>query len=74
MPYTKVDQSQFELLPHAVIHRPTGARFDAYQNIPEPHIVNWGHAGGVLPNGDDYDRDDIQHYAVKLLRQRKLSA
>jgi hypothetical protein len=71
MPYTPVTREQFEVKQDCVIHNPTGASFVAYPGIAEPHSVNWGRCGDVLPNGDDYSRREVQEMAVQLMRDRK---
>ena len=53
-----------------VIHTPTGAWFSAYKGQPHISHRSWGHAGEVLPNGNQYGPDEIQEIAEKLLRAR----
>ena len=72
MSYKTVTREQFELSRHAVVHIPTGARFTAYPNIADPHLVNWGNAGNVLENGDDFDRNEIAQWAKAILSDREL--
>jgi hypothetical protein len=67
---TKVTREQFEILEDAVIHTPTGARFSAYPGRPEISNINWGRAGDLLENGDEYRREDVQGMAAQLLRAR----
>ena len=69
MPYRKPSADEFEVQENKVVHRPTGATFTCY---PKPTLstdmhVNYKQAGNVLPNGDDYDREDIKAIAQKLL-------
>jgi hypothetical protein len=33
-------------------------------------VVNWGTAGNVQPNGDDYRPHEIREIAVQLLKER----
>lgn len=72
MPYTEVDDDQFEWSGSTVIHKPTGAAFTwSYPNSQSTDLsVNWKFAGDVLPNGDDYDRNEILHAAVALLEEK----
>jgi predicted secreted protein len=67
---TKVQEDQFEVRENSVVHRPTGAEFTAYPGHPEFQYMNWGRAGEVLPNGDDFDRDEVEKVAAKLLASR----
>jgi len=53
MPYTSVQREQFEVKENEVVHEPTGASFIAYPGVAEPHSVNRGRCGDVLPNGDE---------------------
>ena len=70
MPRTKVVREQFLMSENEIVHMPTGARFTAYPGIAEPHNVNWGPAGDVLPNGEDYSRSKIQAMAARLMKER----
>jgi hypothetical protein len=63
MLYTKVVREQFLMSENEIVHMPTGARFNAYPGIAEPHSVKWGRAGDVLPNGEDFSRGAIQAMA-----------
>jgi hypothetical protein len=51
---TLVTEDQFDIEENSVLHKPTNARFSAYPGRPEGHLVNWGHAGSALPNGDNF--------------------
>jgi hypothetical protein len=70
MPGTPVKHEQFALEGDDVVHTPTGARFTAYPGIARPHTVNWGRCGEVLPNGDDYRRDEVGRMATDILAAR----
>ena len=72
MPYTELDDSQFEWNGMTVVHRPTGAQFAwSYPNSKSTDIVaNWKSAGDVQSNGDDYERDEILNNAVRLLEAK----
>jgi hypothetical protein len=67
---TLVTEDQFDIEENSVVHRPTNARFSACPGRPEGRLANWGHAGAELPNGDDFDRDDVARVALKLLATR----
>ena len=69
MQYAKVDSDQFTWIEDWLVHIPTGARFKwSYPNSQSNAVTrNWGVAGNVLPNGDDYERDEIERMAYVLL-------
>lgn len=67
---TKITPEQFEIQDSGVRHTPTGARFSAYPGRSDFSTVNWGRAGDILPNGDDYRPADILAMAEKLWSQR----
>lgn len=67
---TQVTREQFEISLDAVVHTPTGARFSAYRGRPEISNINWGRAGDVLENGEDYRREEVRAIAEQLLRGR----
>ena len=70
---TKVTREQFEVLEDRIVHIPTGARFDFYPERPEKFsTINWGRAGAILENGDDYRPVDVRAVAEQLLRARKI--
>lgn len=56
MPRTTVSRDQFEWEGDRLVHQPTGAWFAwAYPNSESASITtNWGTAGDVLDNGDDF--------------------
>jgi hypothetical protein len=70
MPYAPVDDSQFELDPHGLMHIPTGAFFSVDPGEVTPKSVNWSRAGDVLDNGDDYDKAEIKMIAEIILAKR----
>jgi hypothetical protein len=72
MPGTKVTADQFRLEENEVAHVPTGARWTAYPGRHEPHLESLGTLGSVLKNGDDYRKDDVLPFALKLLRERPM--
>ena len=75
MPRTKVSRDQFTVDGRRIIHQPTGARFEwSYPNSQSDAVtVNWGEAGNVLANSDDYDRDDIGAVAKELLDEQRMA-
>lgn len=70
MTRTRVAEDQFKVEENGVIHAPTGARWTAYPGRPEPHLYSPGMIGSVLPNGEDYRREDVETIALKLLAAR----
>lgn len=72
MARTRVTEDQFQVDENEVTHTPTSARWTAYPGRPEPHRYSEGMLGSVLPNGDDYWRDDVERIALKLLAARPL--
>jgi hypothetical protein len=61
-----VRRDQFEISPRGIIHKPTGASF-----IPDPSEPGWGHLdpgqlGNVLPNGDDYEPQEVDAMMQQL--------
>lgn len=70
MPYKKPTIEEFDIEENLVTHRPTKATFRrSYPSQPlsTDMMINYGLAGSVLENGDDYDREDIRVMAVRLL-------
>jgi hypothetical protein len=61
---TKVTRDQFEVDELVVRHIPTGARFSYGSDV-----IHWGQAGDRLPNGDEYDREDVMLLALQILRE-----
>jgi hypothetical protein len=68
---TKVRPEQFEISEDKVTHVPTGAWLIAHRGRAEIANRNWGRAGDLLDNGDEYRRADILAMAQHLLRTRK---
>lgn len=54
----------------AVVHKPTGARWQAYPWRPEPSNFRRSMLGSVLANGDDYREDEVAEIAYRLLAER----
>ena len=73
MQYKKVFSDQFKWIEDWLVHIPTGARFKwSYPNSTSNAVAcNWGDAGNVLPNGDDYELDEIERMASVLLEAQK---
>ncbi|MDA9506137.1 hypothetical protein XI09_16150 [Bradyrhizobium sp. CCBAU 11386] len=70
MARTQVSEDQFQVKENEVIHLPTDARWTACAGRPEPHLYSQGMVGSVLPNGEDYRREDVEPIAIKLLAAR----
>ena len=61
-----VQSDQFEISPADITHKPTGASF-----IPDPGEPGWGHLdpgklGHRLPNGDDYEPNEVDAMMQQL--------
>jgi hypothetical protein len=61
MTFTRPSAQEFEILKDLIVHLPTGARFTRGGN------VNYGRAGSILPDGNDYLREDVRAMAARLL-------
>jgi hypothetical protein len=70
MTRTKVSTDQFTLEVNKVTHVPTGAHFTTYPGQTEIAHANWGNVGNVLPNGEDYWKEDVISVAQELLKRR----
>lgn len=64
-PSTQVTRDQFEWDGDRLTHIPTGARFNARSDW-----VNYGRAGEILPNGDDFERSDVLKVAKQIVDER----
>jgi hypothetical protein len=69
----KVWSDQFKWQGEKLVHEPTGASFQwSYPRTESYQVtINWGRAGDVLPNGDDYEREDIALVAGVLLGEQR---
>ena len=74
MQYTKVNSDQFEWIGGRLVHHQTGAWFEwRYPNSQSKEVtINWAAAGDLLPNGDDYERDEIALMALELLEAQRM--
>jgi hypothetical protein len=52
------------------VHLPTNSRYIAYPGNPRLQLTNRGRLRSVLPNDDDYDIQEIDAFAVRLLEGR----
>jgi hypothetical protein len=74
MPYTKVTRDQFEVSPNKVHHNPTGAEFTSRPGRDkEIAYANWSRCGDVLPNGEDYSRDEVGKMAATLMAEQTIT-
>jgi hypothetical protein len=73
MQYATVVSDQFQWKGDTLVHIPTGAWFKwSYPNSDSYDLnFSWGAAGDVLPNGDDYEREEIKRMALVLLEGRR---
>ena len=65
---TAVARAQFDIRANELKHRPTGATFSIKDGTKEFAWIHWGLAGVALPNGEDYDRDEVGRMAMDILR------
>jgi hypothetical protein len=67
---TKVQQDQFRWDTNLLTHIPTGATFSwKYPNSGSGDaIINWQHAADVLPTGEQFDPEEIEALARRLMR------
>jgi hypothetical protein len=66
MSSTPVQRGQFEASPKGIIHKPTGATYTPHAGAPYSGNMNVGQLGNVLPNGEDYRRDEVQMMMEQL--------
>jgi hypothetical protein len=71
--YKKPTLDEFELEGDRVLHKPTGAWFEASPGRPEIAHKDFGTAGNTQPNGDDYRPHEIEEIAARMLRNRLTS-
>ena len=75
---SEVTREQFEFIGDTKVrHTPTGATvstlpYEDPTNTANSVWENYGRAGEVLPDGEEYDPDEIRALAVTLLRERAL--
>jgi hypothetical protein len=67
---TEVREDHFDVGENSVVHRPTNAKFWSSPTIQSVERLNWGRAGEVLPNGEEYDQVEVLTIAAKLLAER----
>jgi hypothetical protein len=73
MPNTKVTPEQFKWDGKRLLHEPTGARFSwAYPKSESFDLhYNWGRAGDILGNGDDYSQEEVKRVAMEILMEKR---
>ncbi|WFU39873.1 hypothetical protein QA640_36980 [Bradyrhizobium sp. CB82] len=74
MTRTRVTEDLFRVEENEVIHAPTNARWTAYPGRPVPANYSAGMLGSVLPNGDEYWREDVEPIALKFLAERPMAS
>jgi hypothetical protein len=67
MANTKVAKEQFTITADELKHRPTGATFSIHGRDNDFSWIHWGLAGAPLPNGEEYDRDEVGRMAMNIL-------
>lgn len=76
----KVTREQFAFTSEtSVCHQPTGATFSTYRyknpkDATSSMIENLGRAGDRLQDGTEFSPAEIRAMAIKLLRERALTA
>jgi hypothetical protein len=66
MAITRVAKEQFTITANELKHRPTGATFAIRDGEKDFAWIHWGLAGAALPNGEEYDRDEIGRMAMSI--------
>jgi hypothetical protein len=66
--YTKPVVEEFQINGRTLLHRPTRARWAAYESSESADCyINEGSAGRMLEDGREYDIDDLNEMARRLL-------
>jgi hypothetical protein len=70
MRITTVEQDQFRWDTNTLTHIPTGATFSwKYPNSGSADvIINWKYAAAILPTGEQFDPEEIEAMARRLMR------
>ena len=56
--------------PGLITHIPTCARFSFYKNSEFRDVhINYGKAGDVMANGDDYSQQEVKHVAETIFNR-----
>jgi hypothetical protein len=61
-----VRRDQFEISPKGITHKPTGATFSPDPNEPGWGQLDLGQLGNVLPNGDEYEPQEVDAMMQQL--------
>jgi hypothetical protein len=59
-------RDQFEISPEGITHKPTRATFSPYPGEPGWGQLDPGQLGNVLPNGDDYEPQEMDAMMQQL--------
>jgi len=59
-------RDQFEISPEGITHKPTRATFSPYPGEPGWGQLDPGQLGNVLPNGDDYEPQEVDAMMQQL--------
>ena len=54
-----VCRDQFEISPKGIAHKPTRATYTPHPGAPHSGTMNLSQLGIVLPNGEDYQPDEV---------------
>ena len=63
---TAVRRDQFKISPKGITHLPTGATYTAHPGAPFSGNMNPSQLGNVLPNGEDYRRNEVETLMEQL--------
>jgi hypothetical protein len=66
MPYTRVTEDQFEITDQGIKHVPTGCEFTCHPGSPHSGSRREGYRGSKLPDGRDYDIDELDRIMERL--------
>ena len=70
MPRVNASIDQFRRSGDKVYHTPTGAWWSAYVGQAHPTSMHTGLLGEVLDDGDEYNEEEVQRFALCMLRER----
>lgn len=66
MPFTPVVENQFEVTDKGIKHLPTGCEWTCHPSSPFSGFRREGYRGSVLPDGRDFDTDELDTMMQRL--------
>lgn len=66
MPHTLVREDQFEFTDQGIKHVPTGCEFTCHAGSPQSGLRREGHRGSKLPDGRDFDINELDTTMERL--------